>query len=142
MPAPPTYPLRVYFDGSCSVCAAQMAVYRHKVPAGRLIFVDISAPEFDPTPHDITLAEFLYELHAIDREHRVYRGVLAFRAIWQAFPASSWYGLLGALVTLPGVHLLARGAYWSFARFRKFLPTGHDACKEGVCRLGKDRPHR
>jgi hypothetical protein len=63
--------------------------------------------------------------------------VEAFRAIWQAFPASTLYGVLGTLVTLPGVNLLARGAYWSFARFRRFLPQSRDVCEDGTCRLGK-----
>jgi predicted DCC family thiol-disulfide oxidoreductase YuxK len=142
MPDVPTYPLQIFFDGSCSVCATEMAVYRRKEHAGRLVFVDIGAPEFDPAPYGITLEAFMHEMHAIDREGRVYRGVEAFRAIWQAFPASTWYGLLGALVTLPGVKLLARLSYWSFARIRRFLPKSHDACKDGTCGIGKDRPHR
>lgn len=142
MPAAPAYPLRVYFDGSCAVCAAEMAAYRRKIAADRLVFIDISAPEFDPAPLGITLAAFMFELHAIDRDHRVYRGVDAFQAIWRAFPAATGYGLLGTLIALPGVHLLARGAYWCFARLRKFLPASHDPCKDGVCRLGRDHPHR
>jgi predicted DCC family thiol-disulfide oxidoreductase YuxK len=141
MPDAPAYPLQIFFDGSCSVCAVKMEVYRRKEHAGRLVFIDIGAPAFDPTPYGIPLEAFMYEMHAIDREGSVYRGVEAFRAIWQAFPGSSWYGLLGALVTLPGVNLLGRLAYWSFARVRKFLPKSHDACKDGTCRLGKDGPH-
>ena len=142
MPEIPSYPLEIFFDGSCSVCAAEMEVYRGKEHGGRLRFVDISAPGFDPAPYGITLDAFMHEMHAIDRDNRVYRGVDAFRAIWQAFPASSRYGLLGALVTLPGVHLLARGAYWCFARLRKYLPKNREACKDGTCRLGSSRPPR
>ena len=134
----PEYPLQVFYDGSCSVCAAKMELFRRKDHAGRLSFVDISHPEFDPAPFGITLETFMHEMHAIDRENRVYRGVEAFRAIWQAFPASTLYGVLGTLVTLPGVTILARCAYWSFARFRKYLPKSRDACVDGTCRLGRD----
>lgn len=136
MPAP-AYPLQIFFDGSCSVCAAEMEIYRRKEHAGRLQFVDISVPGFDPTPYGITLEAFMHEMHAIDRERHVYRGVEAFRAIWQAFPTSTWYGLLGALVTLPGVNLLARTAYWCFARIRRFLPASSGECHDGTCRIGK-----
>lgn len=122
MTGKPAYPMQIFYDGSCSVCAAEMEIYSRKGLADRLHFIDISAPEFDPAPYGITPEAFMYEMHAIDREKRVYRGVDAFRAIWQAFPTSTRYGLLGALVALPGVHLLARLAYWSFARTRKFLP--------------------
>ncbi|MBI1920141.1 MAG: DUF393 domain-containing protein [Geobacter sp.] len=142
MPDAPAYPLAIFYDGSCSVCAEEMDVYRRKEHAGRLRFIEISAPEFDPIPYGITLDEFMHDLHAIDREGRVYRGVEAFRVIWQAFPGSIWYGLLASLVTLPGMNHLSKFAYWSFARIRKFLPRSHDACKDGTCLLGKDRPHR
>lgn len=138
--SPPTFPLKIFFDGSCSVCAAEMEVYRNRGHAGRLQFVDISAPTFDPTPYGITLDAFMHEMHAIDMAGRVYRGVDAFRAIWQAFPASSWYGLLGALVALPGVHFLARSSYWCFARIRRFLPKNREACKDGTCKLDRNLP--
>lgn len=134
MPDSSAYPLRIFFDGSCSVCAAEMAAYRRKAEVGRLEFIDISAPGFDPTPYGISRAAFMHELHAIDRENRVYRGVAAFVAIWRTFPPSTRYGLLGTLVTLPGVHPLARLAYWCFARIRKFLPKKPDPCEDGTCR--------
>lgn len=140
MPDTPAYPLKVFFDGSCMVCAAEMTSYLRKEHAGRLQFVDISASEFDPTPYGISLKTFMYEMHAIDREGHVYRGVEAFRAIWLAFPASTLYGLLGFLIALPGVHLLARFAYWCFARIRKFLPKKHGACRYGTCELDKNHP--
>ena len=138
----PVFPLKIFYDGACSVCAAEMDVYRHKGQDDRLLFIDISAPDFDPAPYGISLDEFMYELHAIDRENRVYRGVEAFSAIWQAFPPLTLYGLLGALVMFPGVNPLARLGYWSFARIRKFLPKNYDACRDGTCGIGKDKHPR
>lgn len=140
MPDIPAFPLRVFYDGSCSVCAGEMEVYRRKEHGGRLVFVDVSDPEFDPTPYGITLDAFMYEMHAIDGAGRVYRGVEAFRAIWRAFPASTLYGLLGALVTTPGIDSLARLAYRGFARIRKYLPKRQDECADGVCRRGRGGP--
>ena len=137
MPVSPAFPLEVFYDGSCSVCAAEMNVYRLKRHGGRLVFVDISAPDFNPAAHGFTLAEFMYQMHAIDRKGRVYREAEAFWAIWQALPPSTLYGILGALVTLPGVNLLARLAYRIFARIRKYLPKRQDACADGVCRRGR-----
>jgi len=140
MPGTPAYPLKIFYDGACSVCAAEMDIYRHKGLDDHLQFIDISAPEFDPVPYGISLDEFMYELHAIDRESHVYRGVEAFAAIWQAFPSLTLYGLLGGLVVFPGVNPLARLGYWSFARLRKFLPKKQDACGEGTCGIGRDKP--
>ena len=140
MPSEPAYPLQIFFDGACPVCAAGMAVYRRKETTGRLHFIDISSSDFDPEPYGITLEAFMYEMHAIDRDNRVYRGVEAFLAIWQAFPASNLYGMLSALLKFPGVHLLARLAYWCFARSRRFLPKTRKACRDGTCGLGRGMP--
>jgi predicted DCC family thiol-disulfide oxidoreductase YuxK len=134
----PAFPLQIFYDGSCSVCAAEMGIYQRKEHGGRLIFVDVSSPDFDPALYGIALNAFMHEMHAIDRRGRVYRGVEAFWAIWHAFPTSSWYGFLGNLVALPGASLLARLAYSGFARTRKYLPKRR--CDDGVCRLNEHKP--
>jgi len=133
MPTSPEFPLQVFYDGSCAVCAAEMAHYRLREQEGRLVFIDISAPEFDPVPYGISREAFMFEMHAIDRQGRIFRGVSAFQAIWQAFPARSCYGLLALLVGLPGVGLLARMAYRGFARIRKYLPKKRHVCRDGTC---------
>ena len=73
--------------------------------------VDISAADFKPEQYGIPLAAFMHEMHVIDRQGQVYRGVEAFWAIWQAFPASTVYGLMGTLITLPLLNPLARLCY-------------------------------
>lgn len=140
MPPRPEFPLNVFYDGSCIVCVTEMEAYRKKPHEGRLRFIDIAAPEFRANDYGISLAEFMYEMHAIDRSGRVYRGPEAFWAIWQAFPASTLFGVLGLLVTLPGLRLLARLAYRGFARIRKYLPKRRDACPDGACRVGRETP--
>ena len=140
MPTKPRFPLRIYYDGSCSVCAAEIERYGRMDREGRLILVDISAPDFDPAPLGITLDEFMYQMHVIDGNGTVYRNVDAFWAIWQAFPASTLLGLLGTLITLPVVNGVARLCYRGFARIRGYLPKRHAACSTGSCRIGKDKP--
>lgn len=137
---PPAFPLQVFYDGACSICAAEMDLYRRREQCGRLIFVDLSSPDFDPAPYGITREAFLYEMHAIDWQGRVYRGVEAFWAIWHAFPSSTWYGFLGTVLTLPGLNLLARLGYRGFARIRKYLPKRRGSCADGACRLEREKP--
>lgn len=132
----PEFPLKVFYDGSCYVCSSEMFVYIKKDHGGRLEFIDISAPDFNPYEYGISLAEFMYQMHAIDRDGKVYRGPEAFRAIWLAFPSSVWYGFLATLVTLPGIRILARASYLAFARTRKYLPKRRRA----ACRIGKHPP--
>ncbi|MFZ2948409.1 MAG: DUF393 domain-containing protein [Desulfuromonadaceae bacterium] len=136
MPNEPAFPIRVFYDGSCSVCAAEIEHYLSRNHGGRLLGVDISAPDFDPEPFRIPLAAFMYELHVIDGNGRIYRGVEAFRAIWGAFPDSTLYGLLGAIITMPLVNPLARLLYKCFARLRPYLPKRH-SCGGGTCRIDR-----
>ena len=136
MPNKPEFPLRVFYDGSCIVCAAEIEHYLRQDHGGRLVAVDIAAPEFDPAPLQITLDRFMYELHAVDRNGEVYRGVAAFQAIWQAFPNSLLYATLNSLAALPLVNPSARLLYSGFARIRPYLPKRHN-CINGTCRIDK-----
>ena len=129
----PDFPLRIFYDGSCSVCATEVERYGRKDGDGRLILVDISDPDFNATLFGITLAEFMYQMHAIDRTGRIFRGVEAFWAIWQAFPSSTLLGLCGALISLPLVNPLARLCYRIFASLRGYLPKRHRECASGTC---------
>jgi predicted DCC family thiol-disulfide oxidoreductase YuxK len=139
MPDLPQFPIRIFFDGACVVCAGEVEQYRRRDRAGRLELVDISAADFDPLPFGIPLQAFQYELHVIDRGGTVYRGIEAFRAIWQAFPEARLLRLLAWLVTLPVVNALARLGYRCFARLRPYLPKRRAACTTaGQCRIGRN----
>lgn len=137
MPHVPAFPLTVFYDGSCSICAAEVEHYRSKDHAGRLVLVDISAADFKPGAYNIDLQAFMYELHVIDQKGTVSTGIDAFRAIWLAFPASTLYGLLSTIITLPLLTPLARLCYKGFARIRRHLPKRSSDCANNTCRTGK-----
>lgn len=137
MTVSPVFPLQIFYDGSCSVCTAGIEHYMRKDRDGRLIPVDVSDSRFDPAPFGITLEEFMYQMHGIDQSGRVYRGVEAFWAIWQAFPSSTLLGLCGKLIMLPLVNPVARFCYRVFAGIRGYLPKRSDGCSSGSCRIGK-----
>ena len=139
MPDAPAFPITVFYDGSCSVCAAEIEHYRRQDHAGRLVLVNVGSANFRPEPYHISLQAFMYELHVIDRNGRVYKGIEAFWSIWQAFPAATLYGMLGTLVTLPLINPLARLCYRGFARIRRYLPKRSSDCTNGSCRIGKNR---
>jgi predicted DCC family thiol-disulfide oxidoreductase YuxK len=139
MPNKPNFPIRVFYDGLCSVCASEIEHYVGLDHGGRLLAVDISAPDFDPEPFGIPLAAFMYELYVIDSGGQIFRGVEAFWAIWQAFPASTVYGIMGAVITMPLVNPVARLLYKGFARTRRYLPKRH-TCSSGTCHVdGKNQ---
>jgi predicted DCC family thiol-disulfide oxidoreductase YuxK len=139
MPAKPNFPLRLFYDGACSVCAREIERYGRMDRERRLILVDITAPDFDPALLGFTQDELMYQMHAIDRNDTVYRNVEAFWAIWQAFPALTLLGLLGVFINLPVVKPVARLCYKGFARIRTYLPKRDVACKTDSCRIGKGR---
>jgi predicted DCC family thiol-disulfide oxidoreductase YuxK len=138
MPNTPTFPITVFYDGTCTVCAAEIEHYRRKDHEGRLVLINISSPDFKPELYSISLQAFMYELHVIDRKGKVYKGIEAFWAIWQAFPAATLYGTMGTLISLPGINPLARLCYKGFARIRKYLPKTSTECANGACRIGRN----
>lgn len=123
MEKPPAYPIRVFYDGACSVCAREIRHYLKMDREGKLIPIDISAPDFDPAPDDISRETFMAEMHVIDRNGRIYRGIEGFRAIWLAFPGVRRYRLLARLFSLSPINHAARIGYACFARLRHYLPS-------------------
>ena len=128
------FPLTIFFDGSCRVCAGEMATYRRRDTEGRLTFVDISDDDFVAADFGRSRDEFMTQLHVRDAAGRYFLGVDAFIAIWQAFPGTL-YPQLGSLLGWPPVRPLAGVGYWLFARLRRFLPQ-NSACEDGHCHLG------
>jgi len=133
----PHFPIQVFYDGSCSVCATEIEHYIRQDHGGRLIAVNITSPDFDAGLYHIPLESFMYELHVIDQSGSVYRGVEAFWSIWQAFPASTVYGIMGTVIQMPLINSLARLFYKVFARIRPYLPKRH-SCDNGTCGIGKN----
>jgi predicted DCC family thiol-disulfide oxidoreductase YuxK len=132
----PEFPIRIFYDGTCFICAAEIEYYLRKNHSGKLVAVDIIATDFDPNPYHIPLESFMYELHVIDQRGEVYRGVDAYWAIWQAFPTSTFYGVMGAIILMPVINPAARLLYKGFARIRPYLPKRKN-CDSGACRIEK-----
>jgi predicted DCC family thiol-disulfide oxidoreductase YuxK len=128
----PSFPIQIFYDGACRVCAAEIEHYLRRDHGGRLQGVDISAPDF-VAPAGLTHAALMYELHVIDAGGTIYRNIAAFEVIWRAFPGDLFYRFLSTLFALPLFHPLARCGYRIFARLRRYLPKRR-TCASGVCR--------
>jgi len=137
MKARPEFPLTVFYDGSCIVCSREIDHYRQQAHGGKLRFVDISAPDFEPARHGRSSREFMAQMHVRDARGRYFLGVDSFPAIWEALPGAG-YHWLAKWIRLPGIHLLATLGYKLFARLRVFLPRRRD-CGQGQCDLGHPR---
>ena len=113
--------LKVFYDGGCTVCDAEMRVYREISQDTGIEFVDISAPDFAAEKYGKSRNEFMQALHVLDATGTFHVGVDAFRMLWQALPGSH-YQLLAGLTGLPGLRQLAGVGYDLFARNRHRLP--------------------
>jgi len=131
------FPLTIFFDGSCSVCSAEMEHYRAQDEDSRLVFVDIQAEDFAPGEFGPSRREFMKQLHVLDGRGRYHLGVDGFAAIWEALPGLR-YRTAAGLIRLPVIHFLARVGYWLFAKFRRFLPATNTPCGAGHCPLEGD----
>jgi predicted DCC family thiol-disulfide oxidoreductase YuxK len=124
-------PLRVYYDGACRVCSVEMEHYRRLDRAGRLVFVDIAAADFDPAPLGLPVSAFQAQLHVRTADGRWLTAIDAFLALWNVLPGVR-FRLLRRLVGAPLLRPLADAGYRLFARYRYLLPQ--KPC-DGACRI-------
>lgn len=74
-----TYPLTLFYDAACPVCALEMDHLRARNAQGKLRFVDISAPGFDPSGYGCTASAMDAEIHGLCADGRMLRGIEVLR---------------------------------------------------------------
>ena len=109
-----TYPLEFLFDGQCRICLYDVAHLRQLDKAGRLIFVDASAADFDAAPYGGDREALLARIHARLADGRMVAGVEVFRLALGAVG----YAWLVAPTRWPGLSQFSELAYSVFARHR------------------------
>jgi len=78
------YPLTLLYDAQCAVCSLEMDHLRSRNHEGKLQFVDITEPGFDPAPYGATLAAMNAEIHARRADGQVISGVQVLRLAYEA----------------------------------------------------------
>jgi predicted DCC family thiol-disulfide oxidoreductase YuxK len=129
--------LTLYFDGACPFCVKSMRQLMRWDRAGRLAFVDIAAPGFDPAPLGVEMAALNREVHGLTAEGAVIAGIDTMLAAY-TLAGRGW------LVWPLRVRLLRpalAGSYRWFARHRYAISRRlgmrlPDACSDGVCGIG------
>ncbi|MDQ8001360.1 MAG: DUF393 domain-containing protein [Pseudomonadota bacterium] len=113
----PTYPVTLYYDGSCRLCSGEMRNLGARDTAGRLAFVDCSPEDFTggPAPREALMTT----IHAVDAAGRVYTGIESLRVAHAAVGLP----IVSALLGLPGLSHAAARAYPVLARHRRRLPA-------------------
>jgi predicted DCC family thiol-disulfide oxidoreductase YuxK len=103
----------VYFDGSCSLCSAEIGYYRRKDQGRALCFVDIS--ETGAVALDgITKERAMRRFHVRASDGRLLSGAAAFVEVWTRLPRWRW---AARAASLPGALIVLERGY------RIFLPV-------------------
>jgi predicted DCC family thiol-disulfide oxidoreductase YuxK len=124
---------RVYFDGACPLCTAEMNVLHRWDRARRLQFIDIAAPSFDEAASPVSLAALNAALHVQLPDGAWLTGMAAARHLYRV-TGRGW------MLAFTGWPLLSHGfdrAYAWLARHRVpvSLRLGLRRCVDGACDL-------
>lgn len=129
--------LTLYFDGLCPFCAREMRRLKDWNSAGRLAFIDIAHPDFDPLPLGVDMPALNRELHSMTRDGRLLVGIDSMLAAytlvgrgWMVWPLrmSMLRPILARLY-----RWFARHRYWISGRLGYRLPV---QCNDNVCSVG------
>jgi predicted DCC family thiol-disulfide oxidoreductase YuxK len=111
--------IKVYFDGNCGLCSKEINYYNKIDKKNIFEWVNIYTHDTDLKKLGITKSEALMELHALDENDKIYKGIDSFILIWKNL--SFFWSILGILVSFYPIYLTAKFAYKKFAiqRFNK-----------------------
>lgn len=123
------YPLTVFFDGACPICAREIALMKRLDRRRQLEFCDFSNQEYDAASSGFAAADLGTVILARWADGSVITGVEVFRAMWEAVGL----GVLARLSRLSLVEPLVLRAYAWFARNRLQLTDRLNPCPGGAC---------
>ena len=107
----------VYFDGSCSLCRAEIGYYRREDQDRALCCVDISETGAIP-PEGITQERAMKRFHVRASDGRVLSGAAAFVEVWTRLPRWRW---AARAASLPGALIALEWGYRLFLPVRPFI---------------------
>jgi predicted DCC family thiol-disulfide oxidoreductase YuxK len=108
------FPLTVFYDAACPVCALEMDSLRRRDRCGRLNLVDMSAPGFDARRHGLGHDNLDAVIHALRPDGTVLRGMEVLRSAY----AAAGLGWLLQATRWPLLKPAFDAAYRGFARHR------------------------
>jgi predicted DCC family thiol-disulfide oxidoreductase YuxK len=122
------YPLTVFFDGACPICAREISLMKRLDRCQRVAFCDFSRPDYDATSIGFAPSELGRVIHARWADGSVITGADLFRAMWEAVGL----GGLARLSRLSLVKPVVLRAYEWFARNRLRLTGRLYPCPGGT----------
>lgn len=135
------WPLTLYFDGDCPLCAREIKLLRERAKPDRLLFEDISSAAFDAKSLGFTHEAMESSLHARFGDGTWVTGLDATLWSWRAAGLGKWAAPLSWRLARP---LFGIG-YRIFCRLRPHLawlphPEGSRRCREDSCAVVETKP--
>ena len=127
--------IRVFFDGACKYCSREIRYYKSKSSDELFEWIDVAENPNAMVDYNITQADALLFLHAVDEQDNIYIGARAFALIWKNLPG---WKLLGYIIELPIVKIIIHYAYVAFAK-QRFKRYAH--CQLASKNLIKNKTH-
>lgn len=133
-----SYPLTVFYDGACPICAREIALMRWLDRHGRLALCDFSSPAYDAASTGLAVADLSAVIHARWADGRVITAVEVFRGMWEAVGLHS----LARLSRRPLVEPLLLQVYGWFAKNRLWLTGRASTCTDNTCNASPSQSAR
>ena len=108
---------KVYYDGACPLCRAEIGYYSNQDGADQIDFVNVADPS-TILSGELDRATALKRFHIQTSAGKYLSGAEAFVYIWQQLPRWRW---VARLARLPGVLMLLEAAYRAFLTIRPHL---------------------
>ena len=130
----PQWPLTLYFDGDCPLCAREIQLLRRRADPQRLQLVDISLGDFNATTLGYSKETLQNCLHACFADGQWVTGLDATLWSWRAAGLDRW----AAPITWKPLRPLLELGYRLFCRLRPHLnwlphPEGSRRCTDSQC---------
>jgi predicted DCC family thiol-disulfide oxidoreductase YuxK len=134
------WPLTLYYDGDCPLCAREINLLRRRAAPERLQLVDISSATFDAGALGLTHQAMQARLHARFADGRWLTGLDATLWSWRAAGLGRWATPLTWRPLRPVLEL----GYRLFCRLRPHLewlphPDASRRCRSNSCSTPADR---
>ncbi|GGM00336.1 thiol-disulfide oxidoreductase DCC family protein [Pseudomonas asuensis] len=132
----PVWPLTLFYDGDCPLCAREIRHLRKHADPARLQFTDVADPAFAAPAPGMSSQQFKDLLHAQFADGRWVKGLDATYWSWRAAGLGRWAAPLAWKPLRPLFDL----GYRLFLRLRPQLawiphPEGARRCKDDQCAI-------
>ncbi|WP_411912069.1 thiol-disulfide oxidoreductase DCC family protein [Pseudomonas spirodelae] len=130
----PHWPLTLYYDGDCPLCAREILLLRKRASSERLSLVDISREDFQAETTGYSKETLQNRLHARFADGEWVTGLDATLWSWRAAGLDRW----AAPLTWPALRPVLELGYRLFCRLRPHLtwlphPDAGQRCTDNQC---------